>query len=229
MSGTLCDSIIETTVLLNPVYNLSETDYVCSGESYTFPDGFVQENITDQFVHTSTFETVGALCDSIIVTTVNVNVVDVSVTQNLHVLTANAVSAEYQWLDCNNGNNPIDGETNQVFTATSNGNYAVEVTQNGCVDISDCYNVTTIQISDNDFANNIRVYPNPSNGLINIDMGNVCREVKVSICDVLGQIVLESVYSSEQIISIQFDEAPGVYLMKVIVDDKESTIRLVKE
>lgn len=229
MSGTLCDSIIATTVLLNPVYNLSETDYVCSGESYTFPDGFVQENITEQFVHTSTFETIGALCDSIIVTTVNVTAVDVSVTQNLHVLTANAVSAEYQWLDCNNGNNPIDGETDQVFTATSNGNYAVELTQNGCVDISDCYNVTTIQISDNGIANNIRVYPNPSNGLINIDMGNVCREVKVRISDVLGQIILERVYSSEQIISLQFDEAPGVYLMKVTFDDKETSIRVVKE
>lgn len=67
-----CDSIIETTVLINPVYNLIESISLCSGEDYIFPDGTVQTNITSSTTHISNLQTVNS-CDSIIETTVNVN------------------------------------------------------------------------------------------------------------------------------------------------------------
>ncbi|WP_372948066.1 right-handed parallel beta-helix repeat-containing protein [Mariniphaga sp.] len=67
-----CDSIITTTVTVNPVYDITEKDEVCSGSSYTFPDGTTQSNITSQVVHASNLTTVNG-CDSIITTTVTVN------------------------------------------------------------------------------------------------------------------------------------------------------------
>ncbi|NOQ27294.1 MAG: hypothetical protein GQ564_18185, partial [Bacteroidales bacterium] len=69
-----CDSIIETTVNVdcNPVFNLSESDAICVGESYIFPDGATQNSITSQVIHVSNLQTVLG-CDSIIETTVNVN------------------------------------------------------------------------------------------------------------------------------------------------------------
>ncbi|HAF28926.1 MAG TPA: hypothetical protein DCG75_07745 [Bacteroidales bacterium] len=66
-----CDSIVETTILLNPVYNLSETVTVNNGGSYTFPDGTEQSNITSQVIYTSNLQTVYG-CDSIIETNVNI-------------------------------------------------------------------------------------------------------------------------------------------------------------
>ena len=68
----MCDSIIITTVNVNPTYNLTETQLICSGDSYAFPDGTTQSNITSQVVYTSNLQTVNS-CDSIIITTVNVN------------------------------------------------------------------------------------------------------------------------------------------------------------
>ncbi len=62
------------TISVNPTYNLSKTDMVCMGDSYTFPDGTTQNNITAQVVHTSNLLTT-RLCDSIIVTTVDVNTI----------------------------------------------------------------------------------------------------------------------------------------------------------
>jgi gliding motility-associated-like protein len=67
-----CDSIIETTVNVNPTYNIQETVAVCSGGSYTFPDGTTQTNITTQVVYNSNLTTTLG-CDSIVETTVNVN------------------------------------------------------------------------------------------------------------------------------------------------------------
>ncbi|MBV6485928.1 MAG: hypothetical protein KFKLKKLM_02540 [Flavobacteriales bacterium] len=67
-----CDSIVETTVNVNPTYNIQETVSVCSGGSYTFPDGTTQTNITAQVVYNSNLTTTLG-CDSIVETTVNVN------------------------------------------------------------------------------------------------------------------------------------------------------------
>ena len=66
-----CDSIIQTTVNINPIFNILDTTAVCSGSSYTFPDGTIQNNITATVNYTSNLLTLNG-CDSIIQSTVNV-------------------------------------------------------------------------------------------------------------------------------------------------------------
>jgi len=46
--------------------------------------------------------------------------------------------AMYQWLDCDNNFSPITGASSQTFTPLNSGNYAVQVTYNGCTSISEC-------------------------------------------------------------------------------------------
>ena len=72
-------------------------------------------------------------CDEFICT------VPVSVTQTGSQLSADVAGATYQWIDCDNGNAAITGETAQTFDPTASGNYAVVVTLNGCTDTSACY------------------------------------------------------------------------------------------
>jgi uncharacterized repeat protein (TIGR03803 family) len=69
-----CDSIITTSIEVLPIYNIKDSVYVCPGDPYTFPDGFIENNILSQVIHTSSLTTI-ANCDSIIITTVNVNLV----------------------------------------------------------------------------------------------------------------------------------------------------------
>lgn len=71
-SATACDSMIIVTVNVNSTYTLYDTASVCSGDSYTFPDGDTATNITTAITDTSVFLSVNS-CDSIIITTVNVN------------------------------------------------------------------------------------------------------------------------------------------------------------
>lgn len=67
-----CDSIITTIVNVNPVYALNETIMVCSGDSYIFPDGYTESNITSTVMHISNLPAVNG-CDSLITTTITVN------------------------------------------------------------------------------------------------------------------------------------------------------------
>lgn len=64
-----CDSIITTNISYHPDYNTSETINICDGTSYTLPDGRI---VNTAGVYTSHLKTYKFLCDSIIISTVNV-------------------------------------------------------------------------------------------------------------------------------------------------------------
>jgi len=64
--------------------------------------------------------------------------VDLTVSQNGAVLTSNDNGAAYQWLNCDKQYEIIPNETNQTFTPSITGNYAVQVTSGNCVDTSTC-------------------------------------------------------------------------------------------
>lgn len=64
--------------------------------------------------------------------------VDVSTSVAGATISALNPAGTYQWLDCDSSFMMISGEVNQSFTPTYTGNYAVEVTETGCVDTSAC-------------------------------------------------------------------------------------------
>ncbi|MGK0390624.1 MAG: hypothetical protein ACI94Y_003382 [Maribacter sp.] len=67
-----CSSAAVLSLLILPTYNERESALLCPGDSYTFPDGTIQTNITFQVIQTSNLNTIIGACDSIIVTTINV-------------------------------------------------------------------------------------------------------------------------------------------------------------
>lgn len=80
--------------------------------------------------------------------------IDVSTSQSGATLLAGntALGVSYQWLDCDDNFAELAGETGQSFTATINGNYAVEVTLNGCLDTSACSLVDFTSINELDLG-----------------------------------------------------------------------------
>jgi uncharacterized repeat protein (TIGR03803 family) len=153
--------------------------------------------------------------------TITVNAINVSVTQNNAILTANATSDFYQWLDCNNGNAIISGENSKTFIASANGSYAVILTKSGCSDTSSCYTVDmgSVGIANNS-VNNLTVYPNPSTGLFYIE-SNILNG-KLIISNLLGVIVFEKdkFQTGENIDLSRIAE--GVYYLRI--QDKENQI-----
>jgi uncharacterized delta-60 repeat protein len=140
------DSIIEITLsIFNNSVQYFDTISICSGQSYTFPDGTTQNNITTGFDYVSYLTSVLTGCDSIITTTINVVTIDNSTSLNGVTISATETNADdYVWLNC-------DDNYNQLFqfpfplssiTASTPGNFAVEITKNGCVDTSNCITIT---------------------------------------------------------------------------------------
>jgi hypothetical protein len=217
-----CDSTI--TINLTLLNSTTSTVSPTACDSYTAPDGAVY---TSSGTYTAVIPN-AAGCDSTITIILTLYSLDVSVTTDNNVLTANAAPATYQWLDCNDDLNPITGEVNQTFTATSSSNYAVEISQNGCADTSLCYPVTLVNISENPSGINISLYPNPTSGLVYIDLGAEVHEIKVIIHDASGRVVKDLLYEDKQLLNIIIDEPAGIYFMTVFSENKKAMIRLIK-
>ena len=126
------------------------------------------------------------------------------------ILTANEASATYQWYEC--PSTLLTGETNQNFEPTALGDYKVEITVGTCTIESACYTVTTLDIKSFDNKVTFVIYPNPTNGLLNIDSN---FDGEFIIANQLGQTVKTFKVNSniENIITIE-NLADGVYFIK---------------
>lgn len=86
---------------------------------------------------------------------------DVTTSLNgLDITASNSNATSYQWINCSD-NSAIAGETNQTFTATANGDYAVVITEGGCTDTSACVTISTVGLTNLDL-NGLIVAPNPA-------------------------------------------------------------------
>lgn len=159
--------------------------------------------------------------------TVTVNSADTSVTVTSHTLTANANNASFQWMDCSTGFT-VNGQTFQTFAPMVDGNYAVIVTQNGCVDTSSCRLMTGIGIEENNFSIKISVYPNPNNGEFNLTISKF-DNLKMSFVEIYN-LLGEKVYSSRLNQSNSTHDISnlkaGIYQLKITNENK--TIHLQK-
>ncbi len=166
-------------------------------------------------------------CDS--VATINLSVIDptyLSITAFDETLIADENNATYQWISCDsttNGN--IPGETNQSFTATANGNYAVIVTTPSCSDTSGCFNIATVGIKKQaQTTNKIIISPNPNNGYFSIDLK---EESNIIVTDALGRKVYEKTLQlGKQKIDLQ-NEINGVYLIHIISNNHSQTNKFI--
>lgn len=221
-----CDSVvtINLTVLPPMLGTLNET--ICEGQDIIVNGTTYTSTVTGAI---EVFTNVGPYgCDSTVTINLTVYSVDNSVSNSSPILTANESGAVYQWVTCPEMT-PISGETDQSFTATSNGSYAVVINSNGCLDTSACEMVTGLGFMENDFGDGCVVFPNPTDGEFSIDLGEVYPAIQVVIKDIGGKIIERKEYAEGQLLELKLKEAAGIYFVTVEAEGKRVVVRLVKE
>ncbi len=169
--------------------------------------------------HTVTYTTLGTCATSSMVD-ITINALpDVTITNNSLTYTAIQTDATYQWVNCET-NQPISGETNQSFTASENGSYAVDITQNGCTTRSSCIVLDTIVSQQEDTISTFKLYPNPTDGVVNLTI----TVKKVSVYNYYGRKVFETSNSTFDISSLK----SGVYFMEVETNKGRTIKRIVR-
>ncbi|MDG0973706.1 MAG: M12 family metallo-peptidase [Crocinitomicaceae bacterium] len=218
-----CDSVVVLTLNVLDNYSTTVDAIICTGDTYTFPDGSTGNTSQTQ---TSVLTTTNG-CDSMIVTNLMVETLDVTVTQTGSTLIANQTNATYQWIDCNANNQPIIGAIGTSYTATTVGNYAVIVTSGSCTDTSDCY---IVDVADLEFFNaeQLSVFPNPTNGELTLNWSGKVQFLEIR--DALGRLVYQSPENlfEQHILNISHVER-GVYFIHVYHNTGVQIVEIVKQ
>lgn len=151
---------------------------------------------------------------------------DNTVSQTATNLMANATSVTYQWYNCDS-NSEIFGANNQIFSPVSSGNYAVEVSNGSCSEVSPCVNFYVL--STEEFSTEeLNVYPNPIATILKIDNLKK-KDISITVKDVLGKTI-HQLESNKAYITINMkNESTGIYFITISSKSKSSTIKMVKK
>jgi uncharacterized repeat protein (TIGR01451 family) len=218
-----CDSLITLQLTINPSSTLSTQHSACdayfvNGTNYTF-SGVYSIPFVNSFG-----------CPSMWNLNLTILKVDTSVTQNGLFLSSNQAGASYQWLNCNNGNSPIIGQNNQVYTATSNGNYAVVVSTNFCSDTSDCYSV--LNLARGEFISNqeVALYPNPTNQELSLHSQQRLNDCSIRLLNLSGEMLFEEKHLSGNDFLLDVRTiAQGLYFIELNYKDEVHRFKFVRD
>lgn len=156
------------------------------------------------------------------------NSVTVSASGNqLTAVYSGGAQASYQWLDCVQNNAPVSGAVMPVYTATQNGLFAVQVTENGCTVTSECFTVSNTGIETaGKTVPDFNIYPNPCTGTLYIVAEHVNMN-RLRVLDITGKPLLQQNVPAP-VHSIDLSGLqPGIYLLELHSDAGLFTRRII--
>ncbi len=122
---------------------------------------------------------------------------------------------------------PLTGTNNpQDVIFMANGNYTIS---HGAHTYTDfvyycCSSVSVEEL----MYNEIMLYPNPTNGLINIELGVEVANLDVRIIDAMGREVSSQTHNNVSAVQTQLPAQNGIYLIYMTVNDQVIVKRVVK-
>jgi hypothetical protein len=209
------------------INNTSQSFSICYGESITV--GINSYSTTGTYVDSLSTQNG---CDSIVTTNLIVKgAIDTSLSISNNLIIANELNATYQWIDFNNANSILNGETNREFLASTNGIYAVIITKEGCAKTSSNADITTVGMDDEFYGQdlNLSVYPNPATNRIVVSTINISNQMVISLMDVTGKEIFKMNKIAANKTEIDLSTyASGVYFLRLFNDEKSEIVKVIK-
>ena len=213
-----CDSIV--TLDLTITYSSSSTLAEVACDTYTAPSGIIY---SETGIYNDIIQNVMG-CDSVITIDLTINSVDTNITIFNNTLTSSANGATLQWIDCSTLL-PIYGETNQSITISENGSYALIISEYGCVDTSSCVFIAIDSYFENDY---VKIYPNPTNGIVNINFGGLPNPV-IRVLTLDGKLVYEQDKIDSNEFQFELDVVSGIYFVEIFSQRVRTVFKLEKK
>ena len=216
-----CDSLL--TINLTILQSSSSSVSITSCGDYTAPDGAVYAT-SGAFI--AIIPNVAG-CDSTIAIDLTVINTDTNVTVSGATLTSAVSGAtSYQWVDCAT-ETPIAGATSASYTATANGDYAVMIVNGSCSFTSECTTISNIGIDENNVLL-VTAYPNPVTTTLTVENSD-SKALTLRLLDYAGKEISTRVSSEKEIKLDMKNLAPGMYILKVMHNGSEQTIKVMRD
>ena len=215
-----CDSIVTLNLTIKNATSSTFTTSACDSYYWAAKNKtYTTSNNTD------TVKLINAAgCDSIVTLSLTIYPNPIPTI----IKTGNVLSTQsyitYQWF--NNGSN-ISGALTQTYTAATNGNYQVEVTDaNNCKGISTSLNVIVSSLNEVD-KDCFKIYPTPSEKMLHIET-NASGNWQASITDMKGSQIKQIQFNKSTQLDIS-SYAPGVYYIQLTGKENVLSYKFIKK
>ncbi len=222
-----CDSLVHLSLDILSSDELSIFDTICQGDQYFFGNQTYTNSGTIQkhFVNNQG-------CDSSVTLNLHVKPVNIQVAYQAPVLISFSANGQLEWLNCDSAFAPVGNESDQVFLPPYSGSYAVRVSQDGCVDTSDCVSVMVSGLNNVAF-DEFHIVPNPAQDyvILQIPESQIGSEIQLSLLDAQGKTVQVN-QLEKRADELKIDlagMAPGSYQLVIRSQSYFQVIRLVKK
>ncbi len=131
---------------------------------------------------------------------------------NLHYQSTGAWNS-YSWYSCDSDELVFEGRD---FYPEFDGSYYLMVSDDNCIEISECIDVNrAIGVEEASFKTELAVYPNPTNGILNI-VNDQNLALDIHVIDGYGRSIYRPQIDNSEIIQLNLSElASGYYLIQV--------------
>ena len=117
--------------------------------------------------------------------------------------------------ECSPTPKPISGETKSSFTIQNNGSYALEVTENNCIDTSKCQSIAFNGMAKFD-QDPINLFYNMASKMIEIRCQYEWGNCLISMYDLAGRNIFQEKISLNQTTEIPIDAPTGQYVLTIL-------------
>ncbi|MEM7573885.1 MAG: FG-GAP-like repeat-containing protein [Bacteroidota bacterium] len=225
-ASTGCDSVLVYTLEPDPVPQGSMGVSVCRGSDVELPDGSILLDVQASTSLEFPLED-AAGCDSLLVFNIEVISLELNIINNDSLgFSVPGGADSYQWFDCDN-NLPVEGANGPDFLPPYNGSFSLIVEDNGCLETSECFPYVFSSTSEPLWAQNLSIFPNPTDGRLQIALSDYQGSIKVELYAALGQLVLTQVYNLQENLRLDLDEPAGVYWLRLRLDDNSTVTRRI--
>ncbi|MDL2262222.1 T9SS type A sorting domain-containing protein, partial [Bacteroidales bacterium OttesenSCG-928-I21] len=162
--------------------------------------------------------------------TLTIHKINTSILQEGNLISAITDNATYQWLDCSNNFAPIENMNEQIFAPSQSGRYAVEISQNECVDTSECVDVTIIGIENIESKDVlVSIFPNPINTDFYVNFNQRFDNIRTEIFSADGKKIDTKFFKNENSLQLKLNETSGIYYIKIYLNEAYvATYKIVK-
>jgi hypothetical protein len=124
----------------------------------------------------------------------------------------------------------MQNDTLQTLNATASGSYAVEITKNGCIDTSACINVTLVGLKENKSQFSLEVFPNPTNGIINLDLSNSpSNKLNIKVYSIDGSLLDDQELEGGNVKQLNLkNHHAGIYFIELTSAGIQKRVKVVK-
>jgi hypothetical protein len=199
-----CDSTVTLHLTVFPFSQFDLSAAMCPGGVYLYAG----DTLSIPGAYTYTLQTTNG-CDSVVHLQLTVDSINATIEQASWNTLAVSGNGTIQWIDCNTGL-PITGETANLFSTDTLGNFAAVFTLGDCTDTTACLQTLPNGLG-SVASGSLNIYPNPANNYLLIQAEGIQPDW-ITIYSTSGQKITEMKFAP--VIDISALTA-GVYFVEV--------------